>query len=796
MRYVPATGPSRARIVCVGEAPGEVEEREGKNFCGPSGGYLKSLLRNAGINPDEVLYLNVSRFRPPYNDITAFIKKIPKTVPRGPEADEPCIVYKSKLVVNHILVHVRELFQDIANAKPRVVIALGRTALWSLTGQDLSIDQWKGSVIPTTINGHRTLIIPIQHPAYLLRMYKDRFHSEQYFRKASYYLTHDYTPPKENFITRPSFQQVMDWFINISLSQDNLFCDIETIDRRHIECIGFCTEFENVICIPFIEDGKDYWPEHEEKEIIDNLRSVLTKHHITGQNFFYDAQYVFNSWLCTPNLVWDTMLAHHTLFPSTEKSLDYQSSIYLDNHKYWKRSAQGDRWEYNCRDCLQTKRIHDVQQELAEQAGQMDQIKEQTALYHPVLKMMLRGVNRDTDETALLKAQVDRNLAELDNEIQTICGYPLNVQSPKQLKDLFYNQLQQKPITTRKKISKRIISEKDYLFTQSRETTGDDALDLIAKREPALLPLTTLVNTRRSIKTIAGTTVEAKSDLDGRLRTSLNIAGTRTFRFASSKAVNGNGLNIQNIKRMDDDQSKERYPKPQVRRMFIPDPGYTIIDADLKNAEFYVMVWDSGDPIFKQMLQENVDIHEENGKLLKVDRQMAKGFIYATNYLATPRTCAIQFGMTTNSAERYQQRYFSAHPHIKDWHSRILSTLSKTGTVTNPFGYRITYYDRLESVSAEAVDWIPQSTVAIITDRGILNIEKNLPSVQMLFQNHDSIIAQVRTEMVQEMIPLVTQNMLIPVPYNDPLVIPVDVKTSEKSWGEVEKWQRSESTTT
>jgi len=632
--YVPSSGPRNARIIAVAEAPGEVEVRELQTLCGPSGSFLRGLLRRAGINPDEVLFANVSRFRPSHNDIVNFIKPIGKK--RGWETNgyrDPSLAgdyeaYKGKAVLPFILDHLMDLLYEITEAKPRVILAIGRTALWALTGEDLSIDKWKGSVIPINLLGHDTLIIPIQHPAYILRMYKNRFHTEQYLRKAAYYLSNPYEPPKENFLTNPTYDQTMLYLRELS---GTIFCDIETINRTHIECFGICNQQEEVICIPFIENGQNLWGLEQETAIIRSLKRVLTKLPVVGQNFFYDAQYVFNEWLCIPNLVWDTMLAHHTLFPSVEKSLDYQSSLYLDNHLYWKWEAHnGNRWVYNCKDCLQEKRIYDAQLKLAEKAGQLAQIQEQNALYRPALKMMLRGVRRDTDETERMKVQSAQVIFDIDTDIKTICGYPLNTQSPKQVKELLYDQLRQQPVKSR-----------TIKGATNNETVNDSALDIIAKREPALKPLTDRISLRRSFTTIKSTFLEAKSDPDQRLRYSLNIAGTRTFRFASSKSISNRGLNIQNIKRMEDEIPSNRYQKPPVRKMFIPDPGYLIVDADLKSAEFYVVVWESGDLLFKQMLREGVNTHRENAKLLGLSYTEAKSFIYTTNYLATPRTYAM-----------------------------------------------------------------------------------------------------------------------------------------------------------
>ena len=69
--HVGPRGPLNAKIVVVGEGPGAYEEREGRPFIGPSGHLLEELLASVGINPAEVFYTNLARYRPPGNAIRA-----------------------------------------------------------------------------------------------------------------------------------------------------------------------------------------------------------------------------------------------------------------------------------------------------------------------------------------------------------------------------------------------------------------------------------------------------------------------------------------------------------------------------------------------------------------------------------------------------------------------------------------------------------------------------------------------------------------------------------------------------
>ena len=231
---------------------------------------------------------------------------------------------------------------------------------------------------------------------------------------------------------------------------------------------------------------------------------------------------------------------------------------------------------------------------------------------------------------------------------------------------------------------------------------------------------------------------------------------------------------------------------PNIRRLFIPDDGYIIGDADLDRADLQVVVWEAGDAEMKQMLREGVDLHSENAKVLHCTRQQAKSWVHGTNYGGSPRTMAIAAGVTTAQSEAMQRRWFSAHPGIKEWHRRVEDSLQQTRAVRNAFGFRRTYFDRVEGILPAALAWIPQSTVANIINHGLLNIHHNLPSVQLLLQVHDSLVFQWPKTLDPSIRPQIRQQLLIPVPYSDPLTIPVGLKVSRDSWGDCKatEWEQ------
>jgi len=228
---------------------------------------------------------------------------------------------------------------------------------------------------------------------------------------------------------------------------------------------------------------------------------------------------------------------------------------------------------------------------------------------------------------------------------------------------------------------------------------------------------------------------------------------------------------------------------PNVRELFLPDPGYTIFDIDLDRADAQVVGWEANDDELKTAFRAGEDIHRLNaetifGRSNDELRQQAKKGVHATNYGATAKTVATSLGISIRDAERFQDIWFSAHPGIPQWHDRIEHSIQTTRQVHNAFGFRRFYFDRIDGLLPEALAWIPQSTVARVINGGFVNLHNNMPDVQVLLQVHDSLVAQCPTRLFVSLLEDIRKNVLITVPYEDPLIIGVGIKASTKSWGD------------
>lgn len=90
----------------------------------------------------------------------------------------------------------------------------------------------------------------------------------------------------------------------------------------------------------------------------------------------------------------------------------------------------------------------------------------------------------------------------------------------------------------------------------------------------------------------------------------------------------------------------------------------------------------------------------------------------------------------------------------------------------------------------DAVAWIGQSTVACAINRAWANVEANVKGALVLLQEHDSIVGETLVSQWAEVKPQIREQfMRVVIPYDDPLVIPPDLKSSAVSWGDMEKEQ-------
>lgn len=551
-----------SRVMVVQECPGEPEHQIGKAMQGLNGIEFNKMLTEAGLMRSECFATSVIRTRIPMNDINSCI------VHRKKDFLPTHQPFYDKMVTKEFTDGVAILYREIELVKPSVIIALGNGALFALTGK-WGIKQWRGSQLPFVCgeadSEHRATIIPTYDPGFVKRAWSERSIVVQDLRRAKSARDGGNTEAAPasngkdpivgrgyNFLLRPSFSAAMQCLLElsskVSRTPTRLSVDIET-RSGHTACVGIAWSKSDAICIPLmcVENPSGYWLEEEEAAITYQLYKLLTHPNaeVIGQNFAYDAQYFYRHQHFIPRLKRCTMIAQHVMYSNLPKGLDYLSSMYCNEHVYWKgesknwdpKIGEDQLWAYNCKDCVITYEVDEKQQLAIDELGLRQVHDFQQDLWWPVLESMNRGLRVEQKDKARLAQELFAAIQEREAWMNRIVGRPINIKSPKQMADFFYREMSQRPVINR---------------VTGSPTCNDAALTKIAEREPLLKPVVDVISELRSLGVFLSTFVQAPLDIDSRMRCSFNIAGTTTYRFSSSSNAFDSGMNLQNIPKGDD----------------------------------------------------------------------------------------------------------------------------------------------------------------------------------------------------------------------------------------------------
>lgn len=571
-------GPRDARVLVVGESWGREEALKHQPFVGGSGQELDRMLAEANIPPTQCLFTNVVSAQPQANDMALFFLPTSEgktTIPtRG--------LYPSPLVLDGL----ERLRQLIATVNPEFIIGFGNYALWALTEDSFRVGNYiskvdkKSRKVPTGIASYRGSqlytrlemgnkpFLPTYHPAAVLRQWAWRPAAVHDLRARYEKLkTGAWDPPEYQFTIRPTYAETTEWLesllADLDLGQVKVSVDLET-RAGHIACCGLATSALRAISIPFmcVEDIDGYWKDWEEMQIVWLLIEIFSHPNffLIGQNFLYDAQYIFRRWNYKVDLEFlkahDTLVAQHLIFPGTPKGLDYLSSMYCHHHIYWKDEGklwdpsvgEDQLWRYNCQDAVKTFEVAERQQEVIAALGLDDQWYWECEQLPLMLDMMLRGVRIDIplrgkqifelNDAITSRVEFLNQVVPWGDELQTKTGKSPWHNSPIQQRRLFYELFGMKVIRNRK---------------TGAPSVDDEALRLIEQREPILRPVTETLSELRSCKVFRDNFLTSKLDDDLRMRCSFNVH-PETFRWSSSESAFNTGTNLQNIPKGSEDE--------------------------------------------------------------------------------------------------------------------------------------------------------------------------------------------------------------------------------------------------
>lgn len=345
-------------IVLLGEALGEAEARLDSSFVGPSGAELLRQLNEAGVivlspkdhdsisiyysthdsnalervwkRHEEVYRTNVFNLHPKANDLLTLCGPKSEGIPGYP------ILIKSKYARAEFEPELERLQNEILTIDPNLIVCLGNSALWSLTGRT-GISKLRGTTLSSTHCVADCKLLGTYHPAAVLRQWELRPTAIADLMKAARESKFpEIRRPHREIWIEPDLDDIRH-FINTYIRGCRLLSiDIETSGTR-VTCIGFAPSQDRAIVIPFDDEraaGRSYWPTVQlERQCWKLITEVLVDVSIPKllQNGAYDVSFLWRACgIKVMGAAEDTMLMHHALQPESLKALDYLGSIYSD----------------------------------------------------------------------------------------------------------------------------------------------------------------------------------------------------------------------------------------------------------------------------------------------------------------------------------------------------------------------------------------------------------------------------------------------------------------------------------
>ena len=383
---------------------------------------------------------------------------------------------------------------------------------------------------------------------------------------------------------------------------------------------------------------------------------------------------------------------------------------------------------------------------------------------HQVLhEMEQAGVRIDVDMLKSAEEQLSKELATLEQQIYTVAGTTFNINSPKQVGEVLFDQLQ---LDTKAKKSK----------TGQYSTSEEVLLGLKGKHE-----VVGLILEYRELKKLISTYISALPTYinpeTGKIHTTYNQTVTATGRLSSSNP------NLQNL--------PIRSERGQlIRQAVIPDEGCLFLSADYSQIELRLMAHFSQDPHLVEAFRSGQDVHAATAakifgvaieNVTKDQRRQAKTANFGIIYGISAFGLAQQLDCSRSEAKALIDGYFAAFPGVIDYIERQKELARQQGYAVTLFG-RKRYLPDILSHNAtvrsfaerNAVNSPIQGTAADIIKMAMVTIHRRLKEeglrTQMIMQVHDELNFNVPQDEIDEVRNIVISEMQNVVHLTVPLI--------------------------
>ncbi|MBU3581669.1 DNA polymerase I [Polynucleobacter sp. AP-Capit-er-40B-B4] len=470
-----------------------------------------------------------------------------------------------------------------------------------------------------------------------------------------------------------------------------------------------------------------------------------------GQNLKYDAHIFANYGITLKGVAFDTLLESYVLESHLPHNMDSLAERHLGMKtiRYEEVCGKGVHQigfdqvdlkiatDYAAEDADITLRLHlELWPQIQESQGLLYIYEKVEMPAMRVLGIMERnGIRIDSALLAKQGQQVGKRLLELEGEIHKLAGQPFNIQSPKQIAEILFGQLEL-PVIKK--------------TPSGAPSTDEEVLQKLAED----YPLPARILDYRSLAKLMSTYIEKLPRMadpkTGRVHTNFSQATAVTGRLASSDP------NLQNIPVRTEEGRR-------IREAFIPAEGCKLLSADYSQIELRIMAHIAEDENLLAAFRDGKDVHQATAAEIfgiplddvnSEQRRYAKVINFGLIYGMSAFGLAGNLGIERSAAQNYIAKYFDRYPGVAQYMERTRLEARENGYVETVFGRRLWLPEikgsngpRRQGAERAAINAPMQGTAADLIKLAMIAVEDWLEKEQlktkMLLQVHDELVFDV-----------------------------------------------------
>lgn len=452
------------------------------------------------------------------------------------------------------------------------------------------------------------------------------------------------------------------------------------------------------------------------------------------------------------NMEFDTMLAYHLLTSQTREEIEVMLRNVLDEdiEKYSEIFAKTKIEDISVEDYgkFLTKRTRGILIAYPELVKELQNnnlcnvLKEtEMPLIRVLADMEIEGIKISPEYFAKYSLELEKRLDELTKKIYEEAEGEFNINSPKQLGEILFINLNIPPVKK----------------TKTGFSTDSEVLEKLAEQGYEIARSILEFRKLSKLKSTYVDPLPKMVDKNNRLHTTFNQTGTATGRLSSSDP------NLQNIPVRTEEGMK-------IRAGFIAKDGSVLLGIDYSQIELRVLAEISQDRNLIEAYSKNLDLHSltarkifdlpEDALVTREQRDAAKIVNFSIIYGKTAFGLSQELKITPKEASDYITRYFEQYPAVKHLEKEIIEYAEEHGYVETYFKRKriidgINSKNRVIKNQAErmAVNTVIQGTAAEVLKKVMIDLYevlKDKEDIHMLLQVHDELIFEVEKEKVLE----------------------------------------------